>query len=59
MALQDEIDIEKSHGKTPDLDGLLPLSISYDMQWLKRGRANDSLTGHQWSNHGLKNQKSP
>ena len=46
MALQDEIDIEKSHGKTPDPDGLLPLSILYDMQWLKRGRANDSLTGH-------------
>ena len=46
MALQDEIDIEKSHGKTPDPDGLLPLSISYDMQWLKRGKANDSLTGH-------------
>ena len=46
MALQNEIDIEKSNGKTPDPDGLIPLSISYDMQWLKRGRANDSLTGH-------------
>lgn len=46
MALENEIDIEKSLGKTPDPDGLVPLSISYDMQWLKRGRANDSLTGH-------------
>ena len=46
MALQYETDIEKFHGKTPDPDGLIPLSISYDMQWLKRGRANDALTGH-------------
>ena len=46
MALQNEIDIEKTHGKTPDPDGLIPLSIPYGMQWLKRGRANDSLTGH-------------
>ena len=46
MALENEIDIEKYLGKTPDPDGLVPLTISYDTQWLKRGRANDSLTGH-------------
>ena len=33
-------------GETLDKDGLMPLTVSYDMQWLKRGRANNSLTGH-------------
>ena len=33
MALQNEIDTDKSHGKTPDPDGLIPLSILYDMKW--------------------------
>lgn len=46
MALENEIDLEKSSGRAPDSDDLFPLSVSYDMQWLKRGRANDSLTGH-------------
>ena len=46
MALENEIDLEKSSGGAPDSDDLFPLSVLYDMQWLKRGRANDSLTGH-------------
>ena len=46
MVLENEIEIEKAVGKVPDEDGLLPLAVSYDMQWLKRGRANDSLTGY-------------
>ena len=46
MALENETEIEKTNGKVPDEDGLLPLAVSYDMQWLKRGKANDSLTGH-------------
>ena len=46
MVLENEIQIEKANGGTPDPDGLMPISVSYDMQWLKRGRANDSLTGH-------------
>lgn len=46
MALEEEIQIEEGNGRTPDDDGLMPLSVSYDMQWLKRGRANDSLSGH-------------
>ena len=29
-----------------DVDGLLPLPASYGMQWLKRGKTNDWLTGH-------------
>jgi len=45
MVLENETEIEKATGKVPDEDGLLPLAVSYDMQWLKRGRANDSLTG--------------
>ena len=46
MVLENEIEIEKATGTVPGEDGLLPLSVSYDMQWLKRGKANDSLTGH-------------
>ena len=46
MVLENEIEIEKASGTVLDKDGLLPISVSYDMQWLKRGRANDSLTGH-------------
>ena len=46
MVLGSEIEIEKAAGKVPDEDGLLPLSVSYDIQWLKRGKAYDSLTGH-------------
>lgn len=52
MVLEKEIEIEKAIGGTPDPDGLMPISVSYDMQWLKRGRANDSTTGHgaiMWS----------
>ena len=44
MVLENEIEIEKA--TVPGEDGLLPLSVSYDMQWLKRGKANNSLTGH-------------
>ena len=46
MVLENEIEIEKASGTVLDKDGLLPISVSYDMQWLKWGRANDSLTGH-------------
>ena len=46
MVLQDEICAAEKNGKIPDTDGLMPLSVSYDMQWLKRGRGNNSLTGH-------------
>ena len=46
MVLENEIEIEKASGTVLDKDGLLPISVSYDMQWLKRGRANDSLAGH-------------
>lgn len=46
MALENEIDTEKSLEKTPDPDGLVPLFISCDMQLLKRGKASDSLTWH-------------
>lgn len=46
MVLEDEICAAESNGKIPDNGGLVPLSVSYDMQWLKRGRGNNSLTGH-------------
>ena len=46
MVLENEIEIEKASGTVLDKDGLLPISVSYDMQWLKWGSANDSLTGH-------------
>ena len=46
MVLQDEICAAEKNGKIPDTDGLMSLSVSYDMQWLKRGRGNNSLTGH-------------
>ena len=46
MVIENEIEIEKASGTVLDKDGLLPISVSYDMQWLKQGRANDSLTGH-------------
>ena len=38
MVLENEIEIEKASGTVLDKDGLLPISVSYDMQWLKRGR---------------------
>ena len=37
--VRNEIDLEKSRERAPDPDDLFPLSVSYDMQWLKRGRA--------------------
>ena len=42
MILEDEIDQAENNGTIRGDDGLMPLSVSYDMQWLKRGRANDS-----------------
>ena len=41
-----ECELVKENGGTVDTDGLLPLSVSYDMGWSKRGRAHNSLTGH-------------
>lgn len=35
MVLEDEICAAESNGKIPDNGGLVPLSVSYDMQWLK------------------------
>ena len=32
MALENEIDLEKSSGRAPDSDDQFPLSVSYDMQ---------------------------
>lgn len=46
MVLEDEIYQAENNGKIRGDDGLMPLSVSYDMQWLKWGRANNSLTGH-------------
>ena len=46
MVLEDEIYQAENNGKIRGDDGLMPLSVSYDIQWLKRGRANNSLTGH-------------
>ena len=44
MALEDEINEAENKGTTRGDDGLMPLSVSYDMQWLKRGRANMGLS---------------
>ena len=41
-----ERELVKEDDGTVDIDGLLPLSISYDMAWSKRGRAHKSLTSH-------------
>ena len=41
MVLENEIEIEKATGTVPGENCLLPLSFSYDMQWLKSGKAND------------------
>ena len=41
-----ECELVKENGGTVDSDGLLPLHVSYDMGWSKRGRAHNSLTGH-------------
>lgn len=46
MVLEDVIYQAENNGKIRGDDGLMPLSVSYDMQWLKRGRANNSLTRH-------------
>ncbi len=44
--LHEECDMAKVAGVVEDSDGLLPVSVSYDMGWSKRGRAHNSLTGH-------------
>ena len=41
-----ESEMVKEKGVLADSDGLLPLSVSYDMGWSKRGKAHNSLTGH-------------
>lgn len=46
MVVEKEMELEKGNGSTPGADGLMPLAVSFNLQWLKRGRANDSLTGH-------------
>lgn len=43
MVLEDEIYQAENNVKIQGDDGLVPLSVSYDMQWLQRGRANNSL----------------
>lgn len=46
VMLDKECELVKENGGVVDGDGLLPLSVSYDMGWSKRGRAHNSLTGH-------------
>ena len=41
-----ECELVKENGGTVDIDGLLPLHVSYDMGWSKRDHAHNSLTGH-------------
>ena len=41
-----EAEMVKEKGVVADTDGLLPLSISYDMGWSIQRRAHNSLTGH-------------
>ena len=51
-----ECELVKENGGTVDIDGLLPLSVSYEMGWpSKRGRAHNSLTGHSELGYGLIN----
>ena len=33
-------------GKVPDITGKVPLTVSFDMGWQKRGRSYNSLSGH-------------
>ena len=44
--LDQECILVKKNGAVVGGDGLLPLSVSFDMGWSKRGRAHNSLTGH-------------
>ena len=44
--LDQECSVAKRNGAVVGDDGLLPLSVSYDMGWSKRGRPHNSLTGH-------------
>ena len=41
-----ECEMAKKSGVVEDSDGLLSISVSYDMGESKRGRAHNSLTGH-------------
>jgi hypothetical protein len=45
-AMQMEVDACTSQGSQTDTDRLFPVAVGYDMQWLKRGRANNSIGGH-------------
>ena len=44
--LDQECTLAKKNEAVVRGDGLLPLSVSFDMGWSKRGRAHNSLTGH-------------
>ena len=44
--LDQECTLAKKNGAVVGGDGLLPLSVSFDMGWSKRGRAHNFLTGH-------------
>lgn len=66
--LTHEKKIEFEKGGVADEDGLIGLTYSCDMEWQKRGRAFNSLSGHgavmglkNRSSHGLfvKKQKMP
>ena len=46
VMFDEECELVKENGGTGDSEGLLPLYVSYDMGWSKRGRAHNSLTGH-------------
>ena len=46
VMLDKEYELVKENGATVDSVGLLPLLVTYDMGWSKRGRAHNSLTGH-------------
>ena len=37
---------ESTIGKIPDITGKVPLTVSFDMGWQKRGRSYNSLSGH-------------
>ena len=43
MVSEEEIYQAENNGKIRGEHGLMPLSVSYDVQWLKGGRANNSL----------------
>ena len=46
QALNDEKVIVLSNGIQPDENNVLPIACSFDMGWQKRGKGNNSNTGH-------------